>query len=284
MQELKAKLDACYMHYNNPHSLDENNLDPLLIAKTYKQSPLIAEISLICALLSYGNVKAIVQTLRKLERLDFNLLKSMRTIIQKDEESFPYYRFQTRKDIKTLFIIIASLLENGGLKKHFLQVFKNPPASFILWNKSKNIYHARMIYSIYHCIDILYTYISKHHISQSKGINFTLGTSLSEILKTKGNPPSNASALKRWNMLLRWLVRKDEIDMGIWQDSLSPQYLILPLDTHTFRLCKKFRILNTKHANLQSALQATDTLALMCENDPVRYDFAIYRLGQNKIH
>ena len=97
MQELKAKLDACYMHYNNPHSLDENKLDPLLIAKTYKQSPLIAEISLICALLSYGNVKAIVQTLRKLERLDFNLLKSMRTIMQEDEESFPYNGFQPVK-------------------------------------------------------------------------------------------------------------------------------------------------------------------------------------------
>lgn len=279
MQELKTKLDMYYMRYNNPHSLNENNLDPLLVAKAYKQSPLIAEISLICALLSYGNVKAIVQTLQK---LNFNLLKSMQTIMQEDEESFPHYRFQTCKDIKTLFIIIASLLENGGLKKHFLQAFKNPPSNLTLWDKSNNIYHARIIYSIYHCIDILYTYISKHHISQSKGINFTLGTSLSNYLQHKGTIPYNASALKRWNMLLRWLVRKDEIDMGIWQDSLSPQHLILPLDTHTFRLCKEFRILNTKYANLRSALQATDALALMCENDPVRYDFAIYRLGQSK--
>ncbi|HCD73514.1 MAG TPA: TIGR02757 family protein, partial [Helicobacter sp.] len=93
--------------------------------------------------------------------------------------------------------------------------------------------------------------------------------------------PSGTGAFKRWNMLLRWLVRKDKVDMGLWQDSLSPRYLILPLDTHTFKLCKRLNIIDSKQYNLKSALQATDNLALLDENDPVKYDFALYRLGQS---
>ena len=43
--------------------------------------------------------------------------------------------------------------------------------------------------------------------------------------------PHTGSACKRMNLFLRWVVRKKDIDFGIW-DSVPPSKLIIPLDTH----------------------------------------------------
>ncbi|WP_334082815.1 TIGR02757 family protein [Helicobacter typhlonius] len=278
MQKLKNTLDECYTRHNTECELNEDKPDPLLVVKSFESSSIVAEIALICALLSYGNASLIV---KMLQSLDFSLLESKDKIRQSDKESFPYYRFQTRTDIKHLFLIIATMLEKQSLKAHFINAFKNPPTNLTHWRQSKNFYHARMLYSISSCINLFHHYANKLNIPISSGLSFVLGTSCSEILKIKGNPPSGTGAFKRWNMLLRWLVRKDKVDMGLWQDSLSPRYLIFPLDTHTFKLCKRLNIIDSKQYNLKSALQATDNLALLDENDPVKYDFALYRLGQS---
>ena len=277
MQKLKTILEEYYSYKNTPDELSEEKPDPLFVAKTYQHKPYTAEIALICALLAYGNARAIV---KMLQSLDFTLLESVRKITQSDESIFPYYRFQTQVDIKALCHIIALMCENGGLYPHFLQAYKNAPINSALWDKSKNAHHARMLYGIYECIEILYHYAKTAHLPLSKGLCFALGTSHSAYLVAKNSIPSHTSALKRWNMLLRWLVRKDHIDMGIWQE-ISPSHLILPLDTHTFTLCIHLGILRSRVYNLQSALQASDSLALMCEDDPIKYDFALYRLGQS---
>lgn len=278
MQKLKATLEAHYALANTPEELSENKPDPLLVAKSHQNTPYSAEIALICAMLSYGNAKAIV---KMLQSLDFRLLESAHKIHTSPIEAFPYYRFQTRSDIKNLFFIVALCLERGGIKQYFKQAYSNPPFAQKAWKQSKNPYHAHTLYGIYSCIDMLKDYAKQSHIPISKGLNFALGTSLKEQLQQKVALSHNASALKRWNMLLRWLARKDELDMGIWQDFISPKHLILPLDTHTFKLCKQLGILHTHAYNLQSALYASDTLASLCKDDPIKYDFALYRLGQS---
>ncbi|MCX2717183.1 TIGR02757 family protein [Helicobacter sp. MIT 21-1697] len=274
MKKLKAMLDAQYKLKNTSKELSMQNPDPLLVAKNYQHTSYFAEIALICALLSYGNAKAIVQMLQK---LDFSLLCS-RTKIR--YEAFPYYRFQTSADIRHIFEAIACMLENGGLLTYFLQAYKNPPAHFTLWYQSGNKNHARILYGIYHCIDSLYSFVRENSVS--KGLHFAFGTSYSAYMNTYGAFPTGACALKRWNMLLRWLVRQDEIDIGCWQEHIQPSHLILPLDTHTFRICLKLKILKRKSYDLQSALQATDTLCMLNPNDPISYDFALYRIGQSK--
>lgn len=286
MRDLKALLEEHYAIHNTACALSaENPLllypDPLYVLKPYthypRYNPYIAEIALICALLSYGNAKCIVKAL---QQCDWHLLESLSAIKASDEALFPYYRFQTSADIKAIFVIVAMLLENGGLYKHFLRAYYDASIISESWRLSDNTHHARMLYAIYTCIQILYQYIESEGLVLSKGLHFMLGISYRAHLEAKGTLPSSASALKRWNMLLRWLVRKDNIDMGIWNE-LSPSALILPLDTHTFTLCRRLKILNTRVYNLQSALKATDTLAQMFPQDPVKYDFALYRLGQS---
>ena len=83
-------------------------------------------------------------------------------------------------------------------------------------------------------------------------------------------------------MYLRWMVRDDNIDLGLWKN-IDKKDLILPLDTHTFRISQKFGLLKNKNYNLKSALEISKKLKEFDSIDPVKYDFAIYRLGQEKV-
>ena len=83
-------------------------------------------------------------------------------------------------------------------------------------------------------------------------------------------------------MFLRWMVRSDELDLGLW-NGVNKKDLILPLDTHTFKVSQKLGLLNRKTYDLKSALEITSALKKFDINDPIKYDFALYRIGQEKI-
>ncbi|MDX1296209.1 MAG: TIGR02757 family protein, partial [Sulfurimonadaceae bacterium] len=83
-------------------------------------------------------------------------------------------------------------------------------------------------------------------------------------------------------MFLRWMVREDSIDMGLWQ-GVRRSDLIIPLDTHTFHVSQKLGLLKRKSYDLQAAVELTEALRRFDPDDPVKYDFALYRMGQEKI-
>jgi uncharacterized protein (TIGR02757 family) len=90
--------------------------------------------------------------------------------------------------------------------------------------------------------------------------------------------PTAGSACKRFHLFLRWMVRGDEVDPGGW-DSVSPSKLIVPLDTHMHRICGALRLTRRKQADLRTACEITAAFKGVVPDDPVRYDFALTRLG-----
>lgn len=93
--------------------------------------------------------------------------------------------------------------------------------------------------------------------------------------------PEKGSACKRMNLFLRWMVRKDRVDPGGW-DGISPSMLIIPLDTHMFRICRKLGLTDRKQANMKTAIEITGAFRRCSPNDPVKYDFALTRYGIRK--
>ena len=91
--------------------------------------------------------------------------------------------------------------------------------------------------------------------------------------------PEGPGACKRLAMWLRWMVRRDAIDPGIWSDRLSPAKLWVPLDTHMFRIACQLRLTRRRQPDGEAARRITASFARMCPADPLRYDFAITRLG-----
>lgn len=101
--------------------------------------------------------------------------------------------------------------------------------------------------------------------------------------------PDAGSACKRWCMLLRWMVRKDELDLGLWRAGsplmaegaagISPDQLVMPLDTHTGRISQYIGLTERKVLGWKAAREITDRLRACDPDDPVKYDFALARLG-----
>jgi len=92
---------------------------------------------------------------------------------------------------------------------------------------------------------------------------------------------NQAGTYKRYMMFLRWMVRDDHLDMGLWS-KVDKSKLIIPLDTHTFNVSRKIGLLERKSYDMKAALELTEQLRYFDPEDPVKYDFALYRLGQEK--
>ena len=90
--------------------------------------------------------------------------------------------------------------------------------------------------------------------------------------------PQDGSGCKRLNLFLRWMVRKDDLDLGIWR-RIHPSKLIIPLDVHIARLGVKLGLTNRKSPDWKMALEITESLRQFDSDDPVKYDFALCKVG-----
>jgi len=238
---IKAKLDKLILE--NIYEINEQKLDPLLIAKKYKDE----YSALIAALFAYGNVNAIIKFLNK---IDYSLtdIKFNNTL---------YYRFQTSKDVYEFLKTLSIMKKHYSLNELFLNGYKKE------YNVIEGI--AEIIKTIYN--------INPY---RSKGYEFLIGKIPPK--KTKGVSP-----YKRWNMFLRWMVRDAKPDLGLWK-GVEKNRLIIPLDTHTHKVSLNLGLLKRKTYDLQAAIELTDKLKEFDSNDPLKYDFALYRIGQLKIN
>ncbi len=222
------------------------NPDPLLVASRYKDE----YSALVCALFAYGNVTAIV---RFLLSIDFALLSASEEEIRRSLRC--YYRFQTVRDIQEFFITLSRLkAKNSSLQKIFLEGY---------------VLHQNVMEGLESLISHLYDI----NTYRSKGYQFLL----SKIPSQKVSSP-----YKRWHLYLRWMVRQDCLDFGLWEE-VSPKDLLIPLDVHTFNVGKSLGLITHPRYNFKAVIELTESLKYFDENDPIKYDFALYRLGQEKI-
>lgn len=90
--------------------------------------------------------------------------------------------------------------------------------------------------------------------------------------------PDRGSACKRWHLFLRWMVRHDAVDPGGWE-GVPASKLVVPLDTHMHRIGLALGCTRRKQADGRAAAEVTAAFRAIAPEDPVRYDFALSRLG-----
>jgi uncharacterized protein (TIGR02757 family) len=90
--------------------------------------------------------------------------------------------------------------------------------------------------------------------------------------------PSGGSACKRLNLYLRWMVREEGVDLGLWPQVRSA-HLMMPVDTHVARISTYLGLTGRKSADWRMSEEITAGLRLLDPDDPIRYDWAISRLG-----
>ncbi|MBI3892791.1 MAG: TIGR02757 family protein [Candidatus Wallbacteria bacterium] len=92
-------------------------------------------------------------------------------------------------------------------------------------------------------------------------------------------PAPPASACKRLCLYLRWMVRgPDALDFGQWR-RVPPRALVIPLDTHVARIAAYIGLTRRRTMGWATACDITASLRRLDAADPVKYDFAICRLG-----
>lgn len=252
---INEMLDNEVLKRNSFEELSETKPDPLMIAREQTNELAI----LTCALFAYGNANQIVKFLKKLPFDLFDRPVNEETI--RNSLKGLKYRFQSEEDIVQWFLICQRIRN----EEKNLQINKNPKTS-LLKRVFIDSYDKDVILGIHSLINLLKYYSNEY---TSPGFEFLIGS-------INGKGP-----LKRWNMFLRWLVRKDNLDLGWWQE-VGTENLIIPLDVHTFNLGLKLGLLKRKTYDLKAAIELTNKLKVFDLEDPVKYDFALYRLGQEK--
>ncbi len=253
---IKLWLDSILHSYNRT---DYVSSDPIEIVHSYQSKEDQEIVALITALFSFGNITSIKPTVRKLlEPLSSSPRRNLEKFSLKDIQEIyakSYYRFYSSKDIQALFAAISSLLkENESIESIFS---KNP---------DQKIAEAEIsLQKILHFRNILRKEISRLGFRFSRGLGFMFADPY-------------AGTAKRWHMFLRWMIRKDQVDLGIW-NSISPAHLIVPLDTHVFQIASCLKFTNRKSPSCKTALEVTQALKIFDSTDPLKYDFALCRIG-----
>jgi uncharacterized protein (TIGR02757 family) len=74
------------------------------------------------------------------------------------------------------------------------------------------------------------------------------------------------------------MVRHDDVDPGGWT-GVSPSKLIVPLDTHLHAIGRALGFTQRRQADRTAALEVSAAFRCLAPLDPVRFDFALTRLG-----
>jgi uncharacterized protein (TIGR02757 family) len=212
---------------------------------------------LLSACLAYGRVEQIQNDLNDLfGRMGSSPYQFVLNFTNKDRASLEDFkhRFNTGNDISDLLVLLKDVLvEYGSIEKYFLLGFDSA--------------HENTIFALMRfCDSLLDKYRMTHQGRRSKGLAFLLAG------------PTLGGAAKRLNLFLRWMVRSDDVDAGLWR-SVDKSKLIVPVDVHIGRLCRILGFHNHKNVSLKTAIEITRNFAAVSPADPVKYDFALSRIG-----
>jgi uncharacterized protein (TIGR02757 family) len=256
---LKQKLDHHYKAFDN----SQISPDPLQFLHLYSNEKDIEVMGFIAAVFAYGNVQQIINTLNKFVEISGNhpyeFIASFKDFKNDRRLKNLYHRFYSTGDVTNLFRVLEKVYNNYGLLKSlFLKHYKQDDI---------NIKNALSGFSHHFRNEI-------KNISPKKELS--IGTRFMFPL------PELGSACKRKNLFLRWMIRKDELDFGLWNE-IPPNKLIIPVDTHVARICKKLKLTTRKNVSWKMAEEITENLKKFDPADPVKYDFAICHIGMRKM-
>lgn len=249
---LQKFLDRKVIEFNNPSFIKD---DPVCIPHLFAKKQDIEIAGFFAAIFAWGIRKTIINKSRSLMQLmdnsphDFCLNHS-----DADLKRLLGFCHRTFNDTDLLYFI-------SFLKFHYSK-HKSLETAFFN-QKTKNITGNK--------IEIALNYFYSYF--------FSLDDIPNRTRKHIASPHKNSSC-KRLNMYLRWMVRNDNkgVDFGLWK-KVKPSELICPLDVHVVRVAKNLGMLQRNHADWLAALELTEALKTFDEEDPVKYDFALFGLG-----
>lgn len=241
------ELEELYARYNRAEFI---GLDPLSFIYHYNDKADREVVGLIASSLAYGRVAQIGASVAKVLAGWKSPARAIADLSGDDIEarfSLFKHRFTDGADLTKLLLGIKSVLKRfGSIEACFMRHY--------------DLSHDNILPALQSLIDEL-------------GIENGRPSTLIPDLRKGG-------ACKRLHMFLRWMVRKDDVDPGVW-DGVMPAHLIVPLDTHMFKIARRFGFTRRSNADLKAAIEVTQSFGRYSPSDPVKFDFSVTRMGIN---
>ncbi len=238
----KEELDALVTKYETKDFIKD---DPIRFLWMFQKKEDIELAGFISSLFAYGNRKMFTKKLDELFKRTTHDVSGYIKNGNFNNLSGIEYRFAKESDIIPVFEILNKLYkESNGLEELFAYAFSQE-------NFLQTV------------VDYFYSLAPK---SAGQGFYHMIPN------------PKNGGAMKRMNMFLRWMVRKGEVDRGIWK-FMQPKDLLIPLDVHVARISRQMGLLQRKSNDWKAVIELTEKLREFCPEDPVKYDFAMFAFG-----
>lgn len=247
-----------------------------------------------------------------MERLKFLLDEKVAqyntpAFVANDPISFPR-SFTRREDIE-IVALLASVIAWGNRKmilrsgnRMFHEIMHSAPYDFVMSGEWENLDDKQNIHRTFFVSDLKYICRGLKYIYTQYGSMEPLFVGCStwdgierlrcELAKANGGASTRhisnpvdakgkpGSACKRMHMMLRWLCRTDGIvDMGLWT-AISSSQLMIPIDVHVSRTARALGLVTRKQNDRHAVEELTARLRELSPEDPVRYDFALFGVGE----
>jgi uncharacterized protein (TIGR02757 family) len=253
---LGASLDALYRDYNR----EESASDPVHRVRPFAD-PRDREIAGFCAAaLAFGRVASVLNTIDTLLHImgprPAEFVRQFDPGANHTELRAMVHRWTRGTDIAAMLWVLRQMLERSGSVEAFF--LEGDAAGALDVAAALDSFSTRAL-----ALDIRRAY---GRVPKRPGVCYFFPR------------PSAGSACKRLNLFLRWMVRRDEVDLGVWT-RLSPARLIVPLDTHVIRLGRCLRLTRYVSPGWKMAADITASLRTLDAADPVRFDFSICHVG-----
>jgi uncharacterized protein (TIGR02757 family) len=252
---LKTKLDVLYEGFN----VEQSATDPIHLVRRYQRDEDREVAGFCAAALAFGRVASVLQSI---ERLFAVMGDSPAAYVRRFDPRrdagllMPIVHRWTRgADLVALIWVLQRMLARGSLEQFFLD---GDDASSPDIGGALDSFSARAI-----GLDLRPAY---GRVPARPGVCYFFPR------------PSAGSGCKRLNLFLRWMVRRDQIDFGIWR-RVSPARLVVPLDTHVIRVGQCLGLTRYRSPGWRMAIDITAALRAIDPDDPIKYDFSMCHLG-----
>jgi uncharacterized protein (TIGR02757 family) len=257
-EALRARLDELYRQYDH-RFVDP---DPLQFVRAQTTDADREVVGLIAAVLAYGNVKQIKRSIarvvevlgdRPAEEVDRLEPAQARRALRGFK-----HRFNDGRDVACLLHFVRQMRAQAGSVEGFFLRGHAPEAGEIEGGLAS--FSARAL-----ALDHGGLYPGRR-LPHRAGVRFFFPS------------PADGSACKRLNLYLRWMVRREGVDLGVWK-GVDPAALVIPLDAHIYTIARRVGLTRYRSPGWPMALDITRRLRRLDPLDPVKYDFAFHRMG-----
>jgi uncharacterized protein (TIGR02757 family) len=256
MALLKAELDRLYESFNYEHSAT----DPIQIVRRYTRPDDVEVVALCAASLAFGRVASVLQSIERLVAImgerPAEYVRRFDPARHAPAFQGLVHRWTRERDLVALVWIIRQMLErSGSIEGFFLEGYDESAPDLA---GALDSFSGRAM-----ALNLKAAY---GKVPKRPGVGYFFPS------------PSKGSACKRLNLFLRWMVRRDALDLGVWT-RVPASKLIVPLDTHVIRVGRCLRLTRYTSPGWKMARDITASLTRIDPADPVRYDFSICHLG-----